>query len=58
MVAIIAIVAETVWFRVPASLVAFGWSTYGKDLAKLDDSLTDLFYSIHWIFIRIESSSK
>lgn len=29
-VAFIAIFVETVWFRVPASLFAFGWSTYGK----------------------------
>lgn len=29
-VAFIGIFVETVWFRVPASLFAFGWSTYGK----------------------------
>jgi hypothetical protein len=26
----IAIFVETAWFRVPGSLGAFGWSTYGK----------------------------
>jgi hypothetical protein len=29
-VAMIAIFVEAVWFRVPASLIAFGWSTYAS----------------------------
>lgn len=29
-VAMIAIFVETVWFRVPGALIAFGWSTYAS----------------------------